>query len=197
METGPDDLAVLGAFLTKLLATMGGEETIQTVLALVARLMRNEAKLTGKLKALLRGHAGGGTEQFGSKQLQLWKEALDEAVAADGDEESVLAPEPKPKAKPKRLALPASLPHRKVELTVEPHLRICALCGANKVCIGHETSQVLELHPARFEVSVYEREKLACPERCAESVDVHTPINRVLGIYRRLGVDLPEGTVYG
>lgn len=225
METGPEDLAVLRAFLAKLVETKGLEELLDVVLALVARLMRNEAKLTGKLKALLRGHAGGGTEQFGSKQLQLWKDALDEAVAEDDDEENAPEAEPEPKTKPKRLTLPTSLPRRTVELPVEPNLRICSLCGANKVCIGRETSEVLELHPARFEVIVYGREKLACPEGCAAGVVVappvvkpldggipgpglladlvirkaedHTPINRVLGIYRRLGVDLPEGTVYG
>ena len=80
METGPEDLTVLRTFLAKLIATAKTDELLDIVLALVARLMRNEAKLTGKLKALLRGHAGGGTEQFGTKQLQLWKDALDEAV---------------------------------------------------------------------------------------------------------------------
>ena len=224
METGPEDLTVLATFLTKMLATKGGEETIQAVLALVARLMRNEAKLNGKLKAMLRGHAGGGSEQFGSAQLKLWNDALDEAIGDDDDEDEPEAA-PKPKGKPKRLALPASLPHRNVKLEVEPNLRICSRCGANKVCIGHENSEVLELQPARFEVIVYERETLACPEACPGSVvtappvvkpldggipgpgllaDIvirkatdHIAINRIQGIYRRLGVDLPEGTLYG
>ncbi len=223
IETGPEDLTILRTFLVQMLATKGADETIAVVLALVARLMRNEAKLTGKLKALLRGHARGGTEQFGSAQLQLWKDALDEAAADEDEAKPEAAPEPK--VKPKRLALPASLPHRNVKLEVEPNLRICASCGANKVCIGHEKSEVLELHPARFEVIVYEREELACPDACPGSVVVapavvkpldggipgpglladivirkatdHTPINRILAIYRRLGVDLPEGTVYG
>ena len=223
-ETGPEDLTVLRLFLVKMLATRGADETIDLVLALIARLMRNEATLTGKLKAMLRGRSEGGTEQFGSAQLQLWKDALEEAVAADAVEPEG-KPEDKPKAKPKRMALPASIPRRPVEVPVEPGLRICSLCGANKVCIGHETSEVLELIPARFEVIVYSREKLACAECPAEGVvtaaavvkpldggipgpgllaDVvirkavdHTPVNRVLGIYRRLGVDLPQGTVYG
>jgi transposase len=233
METSPEDLTGLRAFLAKLIVTEKTDELLDIVLALVARLMRNEAKLTGRLAALLRGHAGGGTERFGSAQLLLWKDALDEAAAEEEEkekkekekEEAKPEAEPEPKVKPKRLKLPASLPHRTVKLPVEPNLRICSLCGANKVCIGHESSEVLELHPAHFEVIVYEREKLACPEACPESVVVapavvkpldggipgpglladivirkaidHTPINRILGIYRRLGVDLPEGTVYG
>ena len=68
-ETGPENLTVLRAFLVKMLATQGADETIDMVLTLVARLMRNEAQLTGKLKALLRGHAESGSEQLGSAQL--------------------------------------------------------------------------------------------------------------------------------
>lgn len=225
-ETGPEDLTVLGVFLSKMLATKGAGETIDLVLVLIARLLRNEARLTGKLKALLRGRSEGGTEQFGSTQLNLWKEALEEAVEADAGESAEKSEgEERPKAKPKRLALPAGLPRRSVEVPVEPELRICSRCGANKVCIGHETSEVLELIPARFEVIVYEREKLACAVCPTEGVVTaaavvkpldggipgpglladlvirkavdHTPINRTLGIYRRLGVDLPQGTAYG
>lgn len=220
-ETGPEDLTVLRLFLVKLLATKGAEETIDLVLVLVARLMRNEAVLTGKLKAMLRGRSEGGTEQYGSAQLKLWKEAIEEAVQA----EETLVGKPMEKAKPKRLTLPAGLPHRRVVVPVEPKLRICSICGANKVCIGHDTSEVLELIPARFEVIVYAREKLACEFCPAEGVVIadavvkpldggipgpglladlvvrkavdHTPVNRTLGIYRRLGVDLPQATVYG
>jgi len=229
VETGPEDLLVLRAFLTKLLATNDSEAVIDLVLSLVARLLRNEAVLTGKLKAMLRGHAEGGTEQFGSAQLKLWKDALEEAEggAAEADEPQPEAPkdQPEPKGAPKRKGLPANLPRRPVDVPVEPVLRICALCGADKVCIGHETSEVLEYHTGYFEVIVYHREQLACGT-CREGgvvvapavvkpldggipgpgllADVvirkavdHTPINRVLAIYRRAGVELPESTVYG
>ena len=226
METGPEDLLVLRAFLTKLLATKDTDGVLEVVLSLVARLLRNEAKLTGKLKALLRGHAEGGTEQFGSAQLKLWKDALEEAEAEPVDP-GAAAPKdaPEPKGTPKRQGLPAHLPRRRVEVPVEPALRICSVCGADKVCIGHETSEVLELIPAHFEVVVYDREKLACATCPEDGVAVaapvvkpldggipgpalladvvirkgvdHTPINRLLAIYRRLGVELPQATVYG
>jgi transposase len=230
METGPEDLTVLRAFLTKLLATKDTDGVLDVVLTLVARLLRNEATLTGKLAALLRGHAGGGTEQIGADQLKLWKDALEEAEGSGGDpaDAGADAPtdEPELKGKPKRQGLPAHLPRRPVELLVEPALRICSVCGAEKVCIGHETSEVLELTPARFEVIVYDREKLACANHCPDGgvvvaaavikpldggipgpgllADVvirkavdHTPINRQLAIYRRLGVELPQATLYG
>lgn len=231
IETGPEDLAVLRAFLAKLLATKDTDAVLDVMLSLVARLLRNEAKLTGKLKALLRGHAEGGTEQFGTAQLKLWKDAIEEAESeAKADAAALeLAPEtpdaPKPKGIPKRQGLPAYLPRRRVEVPVEPALRICSGCGANKACIGHETSEVLELIQAHFEVVVYDREKLACVTCPAEGVVVappvvkpldggipgpalladvvirkgvdHTPINRMLAIYRRLGVELPPATLYG
>jgi len=225
-DIAPEDLKALKAFLVELLATQGADATVDAVLILVARLLRDQARLTGRLQALLRGRAGGGTEQFGSDQLQLWKDALETALdEPQGPEPKPDEPERPPKAKPRRLDLPASLPRRRVLLPVEPALRLCAVCGADKACIGHETSEVLELLPARFEVIVYAREKLACSTCPASGVVVapavvkpldggipgpalladvvvrkgvdHTPINRLLGIYRRLGVDLPESTVYG
>jgi len=229
VETGPEDLLVLRAFLTKLLATKDSEAVIDLVLSLVARLLRNEAQLTGKLKALLRGHAEGGTEQFGSAQLKLWKDALVEAEtgAAGAGEPEPETPEdePEPKRTPKRQGLPANLPRRRVEVLPEPALRICSVCGADKVCIGHETSEVLEYHTGYFEVVEYCRAELACAGCPEEGVVVapavvkpldggipgpglladvvirkavdHTPINRLLAIYRRAGVELPQSTVYG
>ncbi|XXU61271.1 IS66 family transposase [Sorangium sp. So ce1078] len=45
--------------------------------------------------------------------------------------------------------------------------RKCPQCGADKKCIGHRTSEVLEFVPAQFRVIEEQREKLACP-RCPE-----------------------------
>jgi transposase len=232
-ETSPEDLAILRAFLVKLLANAETDKVVDTVLVLVARLLREQARLSGRIKALMRGHAEGGSEKFGPAQLQLWKDALEELAAeppaADNDD-VVLPPlgngdEEGPANVPKRKGLPTNLERRHVVVPVEPALRVCALCGADKTCIGHETSEVLELVPARFEVIVYDREKLACVDCPAGGVvvapavvkpldggipgpglladvvirkgDDSTPINRILRIYRRLGVDLAENTVYG
>lgn len=197
------------------------------MLVLVARLLRDQARLGAKLQALLRGRAEGGTERLGTAQLALWKEALEEAVEPPVDTGEAAPPstDDKLKGTPKRLALPTHIPRRRVVIPVEPPLRLCAICGLEKTCIGHETSEVLELVPARFEVIVYEREQLACGTCPSGGVAIapavvkpldggipgpgllsdvvirksadHTPINRLLGIYRRLGVDLPQATVYG
>lgn len=233
-DTQAEDLTVLRAFLARLGAN---DPVLDTVAALVARLLREQARLNGKLAALLRGKAESGTEQLGPEQLDLWRKALEEVgepeagkesddCDAGGDAGAGDADGAKPpRGNPKRKTLPADLERRHVELPVEEPLRICAICGAEKACIGHETSEVLELEPARFVVLVYDRPKLACAT-CPESgvvvapaatkpldggipgpallADVlirkavdHTPINRMLAIYRRLGVELPPNTVYG
>lgn len=228
---------VLRKVLLGLLESAGTEKTVDTVLVLVARLLREQARLSGKLALLLRGHAESGSEKLGAEQLKLWSEALEESLAeADGtpdpdddggqpDGDNADGAAPTAKAKPKRQALPADLDRRNVDIPVEEAMRVCTRCGAAKQCIGHETSEVLELVPAKFEVIVYNREKLACGT-CAESgvvvapavvkpldggipgpallADVlirktvdHTPIHRILAVYRRLGVELPANTVYG
>ena len=237
IDTSPEDLVVLRAFLVKLLASAEPGQVVDAMLILVARLLRDQAKLSGRIKALMRGHAGGGSEKFGPAQLQLWKDALEELAdaesVADNDAgEDTLPPlgegdddQEGPVQKPKRKPLPANLPRRRVPVEVEPALRICALCGADKKCIGHETSEVLDLVPARFEVIAYDREKLACvgcpeggivvappvvkpldggipgPGLLADIIirkgDDSTPINRILRVYRRMGVDLAPNTVYG
>ncbi|XYH97752.1 IS66 family transposase [Sorangium sp. So ce1128] len=45
--------------------------------------------------------------------------------------------------------------------------RTCPQCGADKKCIGHRTSEVLEFVPAQFRIIEEQREKLACPS-CPE-----------------------------
>ena len=228
-ETTPEDLTVLRAFLVKMLESNRSDEMIGVVLQLVARLLSDQAALSGKLKALLRGHSEGGTEQLGSAQLKLWADALKEATEQpsqpEDEPEAEPADEPEPKAKPKRQGLPANLPRRPVLVPVPENLRFCSICGAEKRCIGHETSEVLELIPARFEVIEYQREKLACEVHPEAGVVVapavvkpldggipgpglladvvirkaadHTPIHRLLAIYRRHGIELAQATVYG
>ena len=87
---------------------------------------------------------------------------------------------PEPKGTPKRQGPPAHLPRRRVEVPVEPALRICSVCGTDKVCIGHETSEVLELIPSHFEVVVYDREKLACATCPEAGVVVAAPVVKPL-----------------
>jgi len=121
-----------------------------------------------------------------------------------------------------RRPLPAELPRNEITLEPPADEKICPRCDQAKDCIGHERSEVLEFIPGHFEVTVYARAKYACAACEGEIVigptgprpidgglpgfgllaDVlvkkyadHTPLHRMRGMYRRLGVDLPVSTL--
>ncbi len=60
----------------------------------------------------------------------------------------------------------SDLPHREETLPVEKKDRTCSCCGSDKTHVGYQTSSRLHVIPARFEVVVEKREKLACPNGC-------------------------------
>ena len=147
VDTQPEDLSVLRAFLGKLLADGETEKTMDVVLLLVARLLREQARLNGKLATLLRVHAESGSEKIGAEQLRLWMDALTETSGVDPTEDSSEKGEnPKPRGSPKRKGFPEGLERRHIPLPVEGPLRICAIYGAEKTCIGHEKSEIGRAH---------------------------------------------------
>jgi transposase len=78
-------------------------------------------------------------------------------------------PEPPkpPERRGGRAPLPPHLPRETRIVPVPEAERKCLQCGADKKCIGHRTSEILEFIPAQFRVIEEQREKLACP-RCPE-----------------------------
>lgn len=69
-----------------------------------------------------------------------------------------------------RKALPASLPRVEIELDIPESDKVCA-CGCQKNRIGSDTSERLEIVPARLFVERHIRYKYACPE-CEEGVQI-------------------------
>jgi transposase len=153
--------------LRELLDAGRKDEVLSLVRQLVARNEELERKLGGKMKS---------SEGVSSAQLKM---LLDEATAA-GDEQRQQADE-KLREKsgidevvgnletdepPKRPSLrkPAPPHLRRVPnpLTVPPGERPCPKCGAERQCIGHDTTEVIDLIPAEVIVRVDAREKLAC-----------------------------------
>ena len=115
------------------------------------------------------------------------------------------------------------LVRRPVVVPVSDEARMCPCCGGPRACIGFETSEVLELVPAHFEVIVQKREKLACP-KCKEGVvtaanpklidrllagpqllahlvvskfEDHLPLYRLERFYQRLGEPIARSTLAG
>lgn len=149
----------------------------------------------------------------------------DALTESDLTPEPAPPPEDKPKRKHTphgRRPLPDALPREPVEVRVSDEDRRCENCGGTCKTIGSEASEVLELVPAHFKVIRYEREKVACPQ-CRDGVTTapmpdrlydrvlagpgllshvavskfadHVPLNRLRGLFLRLGVDIGTQTL--
>lgn len=87
------------------------------------------------------------------------------SVEADTTKESPSKTTPK---KTGRKPLPADLPRVRIEHDLDEHQKICA-CGGERVVIGEDCSEQLEIIPAKIQVRVHARKKYACVT-CEEGV---------------------------
>ena len=173
--------------LPKLLAEGRIDEALEVVRALVARNEQLERELAGVGRRRMKANEG-----VSSKQLLLYLDALqtrkaqeqpddeldtkaqderDEqlqaraAAAAERARLKALAEKARPKRKPLKKPLPAELERRDHVIEVSPSERPCPSCGEERVVIGHDVSEVVELIPAKVYVRRDMREKRAC-KRC-------------------------------
>src|ERR1700745_1391662 len=82
---------------------------------------------------------------------------------------------PQPTKHPGRQELPAHLPRVEKIIACTPEQCICSQCGKNKDLIGYETSEQLDVEPAKHFVLVTKREKRAC-RRCEEQGVEHAVV---------------------
>ena len=150
------------------------------VLALVAKLMVRNSELERRLMQLLsRGHKNEGVS---TAQLRLFLDALaatggdtsdagapdlgdanDKLRSASGIDDAPASTTEKPaKQPPLRKPPGAQLPRVENLIEVPAAERPCPACGAERACIGHDVTEVIELEPAKVIVRVDRREKLAC-----------------------------------
>jgi transposase len=177
-STSGDKRGTVLEVLRELLA----EGRTNEVLALVTKLVLRNHELE---KRLAQG-IGSGRKNEGVSTAQL-KLLLDVVAAATASGDAVPpdltganeklrgasgmddkpADEPaseKPKKQPPlRTPPPAHLPRQRNRIAVPPEQRPCPACGAERICIGHDVTEVIELIPAQVVVRQDEREKLACP----------------------------------
>ena len=135
------------------------------------------------------------------------------------DEEAQAAP------KKKRRELPAHLPRVPREQDVESGERLCPDCGEERVEIGRDVVEKLDLAPIRFQVLRIERIRRACP-RCKDSgvvvappaadqfervlastgllawlvaakYDAHLPLYRLQKLCRQMGCAITDTTLGG
>lgn len=124
-----------------------------------AKVHRNEGISTAQLVLLLGGLAAESNPTLAEVDAKLRASSgLDEKQKKDA-----ASVEPKKKREvPVRRPIPAGL--RRVEnvIAVPAAQRPCPVCGGERVCIGHDVSEVIDLIPAEVIVRLDRREKLAC-----------------------------------
>jgi len=210
--------------LASLLEADRKDEALDLFVSLLAQLAADHDKLAHQLRLMLKDRFDRKTERIDPAQLALFLEALGKAATAQDDARPVVAYiRRKPiERKGSKAVIPESVPREVVRLEPDEADKTCG-CGASKVCIGCETSQVLELMPAQFKVIVYERAKYACKQCEGEGVVVaavpakpiegglpgfglmadvlvkkyadHLPLHRIREIYKRHGPDIPVSTM--
>src|SRR5688500_12588396 len=115
-------------------------------------------KLRLLIRQLRRGRFGRRSERLDPDQLQLGLEDLEQtAAAAEAAQEAAAARNGttprRPQVRRRNLgALPAHLP--RVEVLVDIEDKACPCCGGSLHLIGEDTSEMLDLVPARLRVKV-------------------------------------------
>ncbi|GAV33880.1 transposase IS66 family protein [Roseomonas sp. TAS13] len=161
----PDDPAALRALLAAALSRCDALEAERDGIAAErdALAERNE-RLRHLLEKLRRMQFGKRSERLPEDQLHFAFEELEASIAEAAAEVAKTSPEQREGTIRRRRAgrgrLPAHLP--RVEVVLAPETMTCPCCDGALVEIGTDTSERLDVIPARFQVLVTRRPKFAC-----------------------------------
>jgi len=210
--------------LAALLEADRKDEALALFISLLSQLAGDHDKLQHQLRLLLKNRFGRKSERLDPAQLRLLLEELQAQALTPAAEPPVVAHVRRQPIERRRgrTVIPESIPREVVRLEPGDAEKTCG-CGQAKACIGCETSQVLELIPARFKVIVYERAKYACKQCETGGVVIapvppkpiegglpgfglmadllvkkyaeHLPLHRIREIYKRHGPDLAVSTL--
>src|SRR5437667_11946393 len=90
-------------------------------------------------------------------------EAVSQRHALNGESTEVVKHrKAKANKHPDRKSLPPNLPREERVIACPAEQGMCGVCGLEKVIIGYEISEQLEVEPAKYFVQVTKREKRAC-----------------------------------
>ena len=204
----------------------------EAITSLQAKLesTEQERQLLSRLLKNLRGQIYGKTSEKlapGQQTFDFLGELVEEATSELEQEIEDEQPDDKPKRKPKCRkpdSIPDTVERERINLDVDPELRVCSCCQIEMDCIGEDVTSELEYIPARFVLKQYVRPKYACktcqdgvlqealPKRpikkglpgvglltqvlVAKYVE-HQPLYRQEKIYKRQGVELSRSTLSG
>jgi transposase len=218
------------------MAQMDAKELRDLTAALFAKLQERDAvlsrrdeelkykqlkidQLTHEMAVLKRWRFAKRSEQLDVLQHSLLDESIDaDLEAIELEIVALRKPSAKPKAQPRRVALPKDLPRR--DVPHEPDTLQCS-CGCTLERIGQDVSERLDYLPGEFTVERHVRGKWVCRE-CetliqapvpAQIIDKgiptagllaqvligkyhdHVPLYRQEGIFGRAGLPLPRSTM--
>jgi transposase len=108
---------------------------------------------------------GPGSEKLSDEQLELLEAepgVSSVEVQAESEREQLKLPLKPARKHPGRQTLPADLPRVDQTVACTADQCVCGKCGKETVLIGYETSEQLDVEPARYFVRVTKREKRAC-----------------------------------
>jgi transposase len=159
---------------------------------LLARAKKNEtfskAQLALFIDAIARGEAGDvPTAAADDPRADANARLRDASGLAEGQDDEPKTKQPREQPSRRRPA-PTHLPRVPNPLLVPAAERPCPRCGGERTCIGHETTEVIDLIPAQVIVRLDTREKLACTQCEAELV--RAPLGDKVVPGGKLGNDL-------
>ncbi len=96
-----------------------------------------------------------------------------------------------------RQSLPVELPRIEQLIACRGQQCVCGACGREKVVIGYETAEQLDLEPAKYFVRVTKREKRACPHCPEQGVACALLAPRIIEKSFHLRTGHGSGTVPG
>ena len=108
---------------------------------------------------------GPGSEKLSDEQLELLElepGVSSAEVQAESQREQLKLPLKAARKHPGRQELPADLPRVEKLISCTPQQCVCGKCGKQTTVIGYETSEQLDVEPAKYFVRVTKREKRAC-----------------------------------
>lgn len=187
-ELVPSGTEVRGSVLEVVAALLGDFGERDVVLAIVRKLVADNSDMVRRLARIAARFKT--SEKVGKAQLVLFLDALqrgegepetatdeppDEIDDADGklraasgidgnkpDNDLTGLKTRPPRQPPSRTPAAAHLPRVENPIAVPPEQRACPKCGGERVCMGHDVTEVIELIPAQVIVRLDAREKLAC-----------------------------------
>jgi len=136
----------------------------------LARSQKENRLLRELLRLMRLEKYGPASERLSDEQLELLEQepAVSEAeIQAESQRAQLQLPLKESKPRPVRQSLPAELPRIEQFIACQPQECVCGSCGREKVVIGYESAEQLDVEPAKYFVRVTKREKRACPH-CPE-----------------------------